>query len=207
MSTSRIPRKAKAPGKGGSSTGEGPPPHPLARAIEQLYAAGATPRLMIDARRADVVVPEFLRAKWAERLVIDLDAAYPLDLVYDDDGVHASLAFSGMVTRCTFAWPAIYRVLDRASGRGIVVPAHEPKPELPAELAFEGSPPVTEVVESKTSPPAAARASLSVVPPAEAPPAAPVSAAPVEAPAPAASGVTDDEAKARRAKFRVIEGG
>lgn len=190
MSTSRIPRKGRpTSASGGSSMGQGPPTHPLARAIEQIYAAGATPRLMIDARRADVVVPEFLRAKWAERLVIDLDAAYPLDLVYDVDGVHASLAFSGMVTRCTFAWPAIYRVLDRASGRGIVVPAHEPKPQLPPELAYESAPAVTEVVDAKAPP----KTPLAVVP------RAPQGETPTVA--------SDEAAKARRAKFRVIEGG
>lgn len=184
----------------GGGEGEGPP-HPLARAIEQLYAAGATPRLMIDARRADVVVPDFLRAKWAAQLVIDLDAAYPLDLAYDTDGVHANLAFSGVVTRCTFSWPSIYQVIDRGTGRGIMIPAHEPAVELPADLLYVAQA-VTEVVESK-------KHALSAVPPLE------KSEKALEKPseksektdASASSSASDEAAKARRAKFRVIEGG
>ncbi len=166
-----------------AGTGDGAPPsHPLARAIEDLYAAGTTPRLMIDARRLDVIVPDFLRAKWAERLVIDLDAAYPLDLAMDDAGVHANLAFSGAVTRCTFGWSSIYRVIDRANGRGIMIPAHEPPAELAAELLHAS-------VGPRPGKPA-----LAAVPPTPRDDATPASA-------------SDDEAKARRAKFRVIEGG
>jgi stringent starvation protein B len=193
--TTRLPvkRGASKGGRAGGSDG-GNPPHPLVRAIEQLYAAGATPRLVIDARRIDVVVPDFLRVKWAERLVIDLDAAYPLDLAYDTAGVHASLAFSGVVSRCTFSWQSIYRIVDRADGRGIVVPAHEPAAELPPELAYGTSEPdpgraVTEIVDAKKS-------ALAAVPPA----AGTTSAAPT-------ASASDEEAKARRAKFRVIEGG
>jgi stringent starvation protein B len=196
--TSRPPKKTPRTGAAGTRGGDGPPPaHPLVRAIEQLYAAGATPRLLIDARRADVVVPDFLRARWAEKLVIDLDASYPLDLDYDVDGVHATLAFSGRTSRCTFSWASIYRVIDRADGRGIVVPAHEPPAQLPPELVYGSAPMavVTEVVEAK-------KPALSAVPPSDPivdAPAAPVAAAPVS--------TSDEEAKARRAKFRVIEGG
>jgi len=168
-----------------------PPAHPLARAIEQIYESGGTPRLVIDARRADVVVPDHVRAKWAEKLVIDLDAAYPLDLVYDPDGVHASLAFSGVIARCMFAWSSIYRVIDRRDGRGIVVPAHEPPTELPPELAHPRGETrtLTEVVDAK-------RPALAAAP-------TPSQGATTGA----SSSTSDAEAKARRAKFRVIEGG
>lgn len=186
MSTPRLPRRGKRGGDGGA-----PPAHPLERAIEQLYTSGATPRLVMDARRVDVVVPDFVRARWGAQLVIDLDASYPLDLAYDADGVHASLAFSGVVTRCTFGWASIYRVIDRASGRGIEVPAHQPPAELPPELAYvmDEPRPVTEVVESK-------KPTLAAVP----------AAAPKKDPAPAST-TSDEAAKARRAKFRVIDGG
>lgn len=181
--------------------------HPLVRAVEELYARGATPRLVIDARRADVVVPDFLRAKWADKLVIDLDASYPLDLAYDETGLHVNLAFSGVVSRCTFGWPSIYRIIDRADGRGIVVPAHEPPAELPAELAYlpEGPPPVTEIAATKRRP------SFSLVSDRDAAPEKkPESATPEkEAPPTEAKplSASDEEAKARRAKFRVIDGG
>jgi len=192
MSARKTPRFGAS--RNGSGEGGGPPAHPLVQAIEQLYAAGATPRLVIDARRADVVVPDFLRAKCAERLVIDLDAAYPLDLVYDEAGVHVTLAFSGVVTRCTFAWPSIYRVVDRADGRGIVVPAHEPPDQLAPDLLYGSAPApvVTEVVDAKKP----TLAAVGSAPSAEAPKSEAASAS-----------TSDEEAKARRAKFRVIEGG
>lgn len=187
--------------------------HPLARAIEQLYAAGLVPQIVLDGRRADVVVPDFIRERWGAALVINLDPRDPLDLEYDADGVHATLAFQGVVRRCTFAWPSIYEVRDRASGRGIVVPAHTPPETLPPELLWGGadSPLVTEIVEGKKTPPRTGtrdskRPSLAAVPSEKPEPkvdATPVAPAP---PAPAASS-SDAEAKARRAKFRVIDGG
>ena len=183
--TPRPPKKkARALASvGGSGEGKLPPPHPLARAIEQHYSSGVTPRLVIDARRIDVIVPDYVRRKWGSELVIDLDPSYPLDLAYDEAGVHASLAFSGVVTRCTFAYAAIHRVLDRASGRGILIPAHEPKVELPPELLH---------IDAK-----AARPTPQLV-------ALPMVATRSET---ASASASDDEAKARRAKFRVIDGG
>lgn len=213
---------------GGRGGGTGVPPHPIAHAIEQLYAAGMTPRLFIDARRADVVIPDFVRAKWAERLVIDLKASDPLDLEYDANGLHATLAFSGYVVRCSFAYASIYAILDRATGNGIPIPAHQPMPDLPPELAhasFEPRP-VTEVVESKDGKPppklapalAAVRGGAAVLaqvepehreppPSLEAVPPAKSEAAESRADGAAVEKVSDAEAKARRAKFRVIDGG
>ncbi len=224
-----TPLRPKRGGKGASGgQGGGVPPHPIARAIEQLYAAGMTPRLFIDGRRADVVIPDFVRLKWAERLVIDLKASDPLDLEYDADALHATLAFSGYVVRCSFAYASIYAILDRASGNGIPIPAHEPPPELPPALlhaSFEPKP-VTEVVESKegTPPPKLAPALAAVgggaavlaqvEPERRDPPPAlervgtpkdETERASVEPRGPEA--VSDAEAKARRAKFRVIDGG
>ena len=197
MTTKLPPRRPRrigtfSPGDGGGD----PPKSPIARAIEALYSVGATPRLMIDSRRADVVVPDFLRAKWAEKLVIDLKASDPLDLAYDDEtGVSMTLAFSGYVTRCTFSWASIYAIVDRNnSQRVIVIPAHEPPAQLPPELAYDTAEPkpVTEVVDAKAKPKLAAVQSA---------PSAP------SASEPKTESVGDAEAKARRAKFRVIEGG
>ena len=42
-------------------------------AIESLQAAGLCPRLHVDVTHEDAVLPDFVRDKWKQRLVIDLD--------------------------------------------------------------------------------------------------------------------------------------
>lgn len=93
---------------------------PIQTAIESLQAKGLCPRLHVDVTHEDTVLPDFVRDKWKERLVIDLDPSYPLDLAFTEVGVEADLSFGGYVTRCTFPWAAIYVVADRATGRGQV---------------------------------------------------------------------------------------
>lgn len=189
--------------------------HPIQVAIDDVYAAEHTPRLQIDARRSDVEVPDSVRRTWQARLVIDLDPSYPLELEYDEQGVSVDLAFQGQVTRCRFGWGAIYAVIDRSTGRGIVVEAHLPAPELAPELVW---------VEQKKKP------RLSAVPPralrAETPSSSRVPAITPEVEGAAKQSVTQDEApsalpgslsgslssseqaaKERRARFRVIDGG
>ena len=92
--------------------------HPVQSVIESLYAAGRCPRLHVNATHAAVVCPEEIRHQWKERLIIDLDSSYPLDLTFSANGIAANLSFGGTVTRCTFPWEAIYVVMDRATGRG-----------------------------------------------------------------------------------------
>ena len=208
----------KKTGGGGAGTrrgGDDGGHHPIQQGIEKLYAAGKTPRIRLDARRNDVVVPEHVRERWQDSLVIDLDPGYPLNLAFADDGVHCDLAFAGHVSRCTFAWPSIYGLFDRASGQGVQIAAHLPKAELPEALR---------VVPK--SPPKKVRALSSVKSDGRAPerPAAPETPAPPERPAaptpekPAAEqraaekpvsvvDASDELARARRAKFRVITGG
>ena len=133
--------------------------HPIQAAIEDVYAAGHTPRLQIDARRKDVELPDSVRRSWQARLVIDLDPSYPLDLAYDADGVSVDLAFQGMVSRCRFGWRAIYAVIDRSTGRGIVVEAHLPPPELGPDVAWVDKakkPRLSAVPSDPDAPPASA---------------------------------------------------
>ncbi len=101
--------------------------HPVQSVIESLYAAGRCPRIHVNAIHADVVCPKFIREQWKERLIIDLDANYPLDLAFEDHGISADLSFGGYVTRCSFPWDAIYVVADRATGRGIVLDRNMPE--------------------------------------------------------------------------------
>jgi stringent starvation protein B len=103
------------------------PVHPVQSVVESLYAAGRCPRLHVNATCEGVVCPDFIREQWQERLIIDLDASYPLDLTFAEDGIGADLSFGGYVTRCTFPWKAIYVVADRATGRGIVLDQNMPE--------------------------------------------------------------------------------
>lgn len=101
--------------------------HPVQSVVESLYAAGRCPRLHVNATCEGVVCPDHIRDQWRERLIIDLDATYPLDLTFAEEGIGADLSFGGQVTRCTFPWKAIYVVADRASGKGIVIDQNMPE--------------------------------------------------------------------------------
>ena len=101
--------------------------HPVQSVIESLYAAGRCPRLHVNALFEGVVCPDFIRDQWRERLIIDLDPSYPLDLSFGDDGLSADLSFGGYVTRCSFPYGGIYVVADRSTGRGIVLDQNMPE--------------------------------------------------------------------------------
>jgi stringent starvation protein B len=94
--------------------------------IESLYAAGRCPRLHVNALFDGVGCPDFIREQWRERLIIDLDPSYPLDLTFETEGLAADLSFGGYVTRCSFPYGAVYVVADRSTGRGIVLDQNMP---------------------------------------------------------------------------------
>ncbi|MBV1860110.1 MAG: hypothetical protein KUG77_16980 [Nannocystaceae bacterium] len=100
--------------------------HPVQSVIESLYAAGRCPRLHVNALFEAVSCPDFIREQWRERLIIDLDPSYPLDLTFEEDGLGADLSFGGYVTRCSFPYGAVYVVADRSTGRGIVLDQNMP---------------------------------------------------------------------------------
>lgn len=178
--------------------------HPVQSVIESLYAAGRCPRLHVDATHASVTVPDFIRQQWRERLIIDLDASYPLDLVFGESGLAADLSFGGHVTRCSFPWESIYIVTDRSTGRGIVLDRHVP--ESVKRQAAGQQPPAFDSAVAKVEAPAEPKPELRRV---EAEPAAavPAGAQAEAAPPAAAASPSDDQAKKRRAAFRVIDGG
>jgi len=163
--------------------------HPVQSVIESLYAAGRCPRLHVNAVFAGVVCPDFIRDQWRERLIIDLDPTYPLDLTFETDGLAADLSFNGYVTRCTFPYGAVYVVADRSTGRGIVLDQNMPESvkrtrygKLGGDVPSTGKTPLRPLVaEAATT---------------------------VEATAPAPAAPTDEElVKKRRAGFKVIDGG
>jgi len=100
--------------------------HPVQSVIESLQAAGRCPRLHVNAMFDGVVCPDFIRDQWRERLIIDLDPSYPLDLTFLEEGLSADLSFGGYVTRCSFPYGAVYVVADRSTGRGIVLDQNMP---------------------------------------------------------------------------------
>lgn len=182
--------------------------HPVQSVIESLHAAGRCPRLYVNAVHVDVVCPDFIRDQWRERLVIDLDKTYPLALEFDDtSGVHANLSFGEQITRCQFPWEAIYVVVDRETGRGIVLDRNMPESiRRLRDSEGERRPELRSVEPGQPKPEAAAPSSTpEPVPVSEATPAI-AAATPAPATDPAKER-QETEAKQRRAAFRVIDGG
>jgi stringent starvation protein B len=179
--------------------------HPVQSVIESLYAAGRCPRLHVNATHSAVVCPEEIRHQWKERLIIDLDASYPLDLAFGQTGLAANLSFGGTVSRCSFPWEAIYVVMDRATGRGIVLDRHVPesvrRQSNPSPVAAAARTDDPEVVTAEPRP------ELRAVSDEPAPAAAPAAAAEPAKPEPEKPAISDESAKKRRAAFRVIDGG
>lgn len=164
--------------------------HPVQSVIESLYAAGRCPRLHVNALFEGVICPDFIREQWRERLIIDLDASYPLDLSFEDDHLEADLSFGGYVTRCTFPWGAIYVVADRSTGRGIVLDQNMPESVKRSRYGRGGEgattkPDLRSVTEEHPSGSAVEEVALD----------------------PEAGANSDEEARKRRAAFRVIDGG
>lgn len=199
--------------------------HPVQKVVESLYAAGRCPRLHVNAMNEGVVCPDEIRARWRERLILDLDATYPLDLQYDEVGLSADLSFGGVVSRCVFPWPAIYVVADRASGRGIVLDEHLPESvrrasQMPTTGPLPERSDLRRVFDSRPSPVAAVEASVEGAgeedapttgphPDADTKPEAKAKAKAKDEDAPQARPTEESESKAqaRRAAFKIIDGG
>ena len=164
--------------------------------IESLQAASRCPRLHVNAMFDGVVCPDFIRDQWRERLIIDLDPSYPLDLTFLEEALSADLSFGGYVTRCTFPYGAIYVVADRSTGRGIVLDQNMPESVKRTRYGKgTGRKPALRTVDGIGMDPAPAQASAS----------ASATATPAEE---AAEPTPDDsQAKKRRAAFKVIDGG
>jgi len=169
--------------------------HPVQSVIESLQAAGRCPRLHVNAMFDGVVCPDFIRDQWRERLIIDLDPSYPLDLTFLEEGLSADLSFGGYVTRCTFPYGAVYVVADRSTGRGIVLDQN--MPDSVKRSRFGGSKP------AEDSPKPVLRTVGGDDTEAPKPRAEPVPAAAE----PAAEPTDESQVKKRRAAFKVIDGG
>lgn len=169
--------------------------HPVQSVIESLQAAGRCPRLHVNAMFEGVVCPDFIRDQWRERLIIDLDPSYPLDLAFLEEGLSADLSFGGYVTRCTFPYGAVYVVADRSTGRGIVLDQNMPDSVKRSRYgkggAEEAQRPALRTVGGD------ADVSQEPDPPPEAAPGGP----------PEAKSTDESQVQKRRAAFKVIDGG
>lgn len=192
--------------------------HPVRKMIESLHAKGACPRIQVDLTVERVVCPDFVRDQWKEKLVIDLDPTYPLDLAFTEDGVEADLSFDGFVTRCVFPFDSIYVVSDRATQKGIVIEQNVPKSARPkakltsvsrSELDAKAGGKRESTSRSRRRRRPKAKPELQAAPePAEHAPTKPEPAAVADAPdaGQPRTGSTDEEAKRRRSVFQVIDG-
>lgn len=166
--------------------------HPVQSVIESLYAAGRCPRLHVNATFEGVVCPDFIREQWKERLIIDLDPSYPLDLTFEENCLAADLSFGGYVTRCTFPYGAVYVVADRSTGRGIVLDQNMPESVKRSRYGksaggLQPAKPNLRSVDAKDEPP--------------------VESAQTDAVAPGADATDEEQVQKRRAAFKVIDGG
>lgn len=106
-------------------------------AASTIVESGRALRIVVDGRRRDVLVPPRVRAQHGAELALDITASNASDLTLGDDALEAQLSFAGVSMWCRVPWVAVYGVVDTQSGRGIVVPEHEPPPTLPPEIAAE----------------------------------------------------------------------
>lgn len=106
--------------------------------IEQVFLRGV-PLLVVDATRPGVIAPEHAKKTHGQDLHIALSPDYPLELEYAKDGLHATLAFSGTVMRCTFPWTSIWMVSISGTTEAVLIPSHAPPGRVDALRAQAAS--------------------------------------------------------------------
>lgn len=192
------------------------------RLIEAIHQKGSCPRLQVDLTRDRIVCPDFVRERWGERLIIDLDPSYPLNLRFTATGVDVDLSFGGHVSRCTFPYTAIYMIVDRDAGQQVLFEENAPasvRREMGLTLTPQRGPAATSeraAGESRRRRRGARADDANAAALAEAPrplaalAPAPAEAEPVEADT-AEKRMSEETGQAvaerRRANFRVIDGG
>jgi stringent starvation protein B len=104
-----------------------PPPRSKREGLETLLARGLV-MIHLDARRPEVVVPEYLSRD--PHLCLNLSYRFGLpDLEIDDWGVRATLSFRGQGFHCRIPWTALFAMTQGGGERGWLWPH-----DLPAEL-------------------------------------------------------------------------
>lgn len=105
---------------------------PMKRLLDKIWDDGHTPQIILDASHDDVIFPEHVKAHWGNMMPIDLEARYPLNIEFNEVGIHADLSFRGAQFRCTMPWTRIYAVLDRETREGQMFPVNTPAQWLSA---------------------------------------------------------------------------
>ncbi len=187
--------------------------HPARKMVESLHAKGAIARLQVNMQHEQVVVPDFVRERWPEQLVIDLDPSWPLDLAYTDEAIEADLSFGGHVERCVFPLAAILMVADRETGKGIRLDANLPEDMQRAREVERAAQRVAARDSDRPDAGGARRKrrkkakddTAPAVVPAPAPVEGAAESAAAHEPDPASES-TEERAQRRRAVFKVIDG-
>jgi stringent starvation protein B len=114
------------------------------RTLESLLARGPV-LVHVDARRAEVAVPQKFRAdpSLVLRFGYKLSPAIG-DLTVDDEAISGTLTFAGQPYRCILPWTAVYAAMVEGEQRGTVWPE-----DVPEDVLTGGN-------ESQTTVPAAA---------------------------------------------------
>ena len=94
--------------------------------IKELHEQGQVSRLMVNSTVDGVEIPDWVREQWAEALPIGLDPSFPLELRFEDEGLHCCLSFGGP-WNCFFPWSSIYVVQERDSQIGVVIDDNLPE--------------------------------------------------------------------------------
>ena len=168
--------------------------------IEALHADEQCPRLLVNALVDGVVVPDHIREKWGNALPIDLEPNYPLELQMTDEGLACCLSFGGPF-ECFFPWKSIYVVQDRATQMGVVVEDNVPKSMQIQKEMTDGV--VLKRTETDNQPKTKKQKDVQSSPQ---PAVAPVPETQDEK-ASEEEELDLDSPEARRARFRVIDGG
>lgn len=137
-----------------------PPQLPPKQEVANALLEGPSLFAHLDPRKADVVVPNWLRKQSQLVLQVGMNMAVPIpDLKVGDEGISCTLSFNRSPFWCLLPWTAIYALVGE-DGRGMVWPD-----DVPAELAEQSARPKLSVVESKKKPRAkpAPKATLAAV--------------------------------------------
>jgi stringent starvation protein B len=125
------------------------PPSSKKEALLALLDRGIT-MLHLDARRPDVVVPDYLTGEHHLRLNLSYRFYLP-DLEIDDWGVRATLSFRGEGFHCLLPWAAIFAMTQEGAERGWLWPQDLP-PELMEAIAREEARPKLRLVPEESTP-------------------------------------------------------
>jgi stringent starvation protein B len=100
---------------------------PSKRAVVDRLLGDGPILVHVDARRAEVSVPERFRSD--PRLVLRFGHGLTpaiVDLVVDELGVAGTLSFGGVPHRCMLPWRAVYAVVGEVDSKGMVWPEDVP---------------------------------------------------------------------------------